>query len=768
MIESREWVINGKVQGVGFRPFVYRLARQLNLVGWVRNNIGQVEIQAQGDDHDLDLFHSGLVQHAPTISEPRILSCRVCETGNFSDFQIHSSETGNNPDIHIPPDYFTCADCLAEMQDPDDRRYQYPFTNCTQCGPRYTLIESLPYDRANTSMHEFPLCDECRKEYENPLDRRFHAEPLACPVCGPQLHYKDPEQNIDDTQQALKACIEALKHGQIVAVKGVGGYHLMCDAANDIAIKHLRERKGRPHKPLAVMFPSRGKDQLDAVREAVDPESDEADLLRSPSRPIVLVGKKGSSKLSYLIAPDLGEIGVMLAYSPLHHLLLNAMGSPLVATSANISGEPVLIDEAAVEERLQHISDHFLHHNRTILRPADDSVYRKIAKKLRPIRLGRGHAPIEIELPFQLKEPMLACGSHMKNTVALAWKNRLVVSPHIGDLNSPRSMEVFEQTIEDLQRLYRVRASSLACDAHPDYGSTRWAERFAKNSSNKNDAEFPLIKIQHHRAHASALVLEHWGTDGSTDQSKNEPWLIFCWDGAGYGDDQSIWGGEAFYGRPGSWRRIASMRPFHLPGGEKAARELWRSATGLCWEEGYACPDIPTDTKLLERAWRQGINSPKTTAVGRLFDAASALSGQVMEASYEGHGPMLLEHASDALYKVESLPIALNGIGVWQADWANLLPELRNKRISKHKIATLFHSHLAHTLLKQVQLIREKHPVSLVGLSGGVFQNKKLSDYVIQQLIEQNITACMSEKLPVNDAGISAGQIVEAAMKNNG
>jgi len=759
--------MSGKVQGVGFRPFVYRLAHQLDLRGWVRNNLGQVEILAQGDGNDLDQFHTGLIEQSPAISEPLIVSCNAYEVEYFSDFQIlPSSENVNNPDIHVPSDYFTCPDCLAELQDPNDRRYQYPFINCTQCGPRYTLIENLPYDRPNTSMAGFPLCDDCLAEYEDPLDRRFHAEPLACPVCGPQLQYinkskdkgSNPEQTIENTTQALEACIKALKSGQIVAVKGVGGYHLMCDATNDIAIQQLRKRKGRPHKPLAVMFPTKGNDDLEVVRESVEPSADEAGLMRSPSRPIVLVSKhdNAQSKLSELIAPGLGEIGVMLAYSPLHHLLLNAMDVPLVATSANISGEPVLTDKESVEKRLNHITNYFLHHNRPIVRPADDSVYREIAAKLRPIRLGRGHVPVEIELPFQINEPMLACGSHMKNTIALAWNNRLVVSPHIGDLDSPRSMQVFEQTIDDLQRLYQVQATSLACDAHPDYGSTRWAIRWAKKNG------FPLTKIQHHQAHASALVLEHW----SDNHNKLEPWLVFSWDGTGFGDDQSIWGGEAFYGHPGNWKRVASMRPFHLPGGIKAARELWRSATALCWEEGYACPDIPTDTKLLERAWRQGINSPKTTAVGRLFDAASVLTGQIMEASYEGQGPMLLEHASDALYSTEPLPIARNGVGNWQADWADLLPELRNQTINQQKRATMFHSRIAHTLLKQVELIREIHPFTHIGLSGGVFQNKKLSDYVIRQLQQQNYTACIAEKLPINDAGISAGQIVEAAMQS--
>ncbi len=753
MQHSRYWVITGKVQGVGFRPFVYRLAYQHGLHGWVRNNAGQVEIQAQGERQKLDLFNSDLINQSPMIADPQILSCKESEIEHFTGFRILASETGGKADIHVPPDYSTCQDCLAEMQNPEDRRYQYPFINCTQCGPRYTLIESLPYDRANTSMAEFPLCDDCHKEYTDPLDRRFHAEPLACPTCGPQLHYKDPLQSINDTAEALGACIKALRQGQIVAVKGVGGYHLMCDASNDSTIQQLRKSKGRPHKPLAVMFPTRGDDDLDAVREAVILDPDEADLLRSPSRPIVLARRQKNS-LSDLIAPGLGEIGVMLAYSPLHFLILKALDRPLIATSANISGEPVLIDQHTVEQRLDHITGYFLHHNRRIVRPADDSVYRSITTKPRPIRLGRGYAPIEIKLPFQLAKPVLACGSHMKNTVALAWDNRLLVSPHIGDLDSPRSMQVFEQTIDDLQCLYQVKPTLLACDAHPGYASTRWAEQWAEQNS------LPVMKIQHHQAHASALVLEYWN---------DEPWLIFSWDGTGYGDDGSLWGGETFYGRPGNWQRVATFRPFHLPGGEKAGCEPWRSASALCWEQGLIWPSmenmgVPQDSTLLRQAWERGINSPETTAVGRLFDAAAALTGLIQTATYEGQGPMLLEQACAELYVAEPLPIIQDDQGIWQADWADLLPTLLNTDLSAEQRATYFHTRIAHTLIKQVEIIRRNHTFTNIGLCGGVFQNRKLTEYISQKLEQQNDTVNIATKLPVNDAGISAGQIIEAAM----
>ncbi|CAA6827596.1 MAG: [NiFe] hydrogenase metallocenter assembly protein HypF [uncultured Thiotrichaceae bacterium] len=749
MAESRHLVLTGKVQGVGFRPFVYRIAMQYQLVGWVRNTVGYVEILAQGSAQTLDQFQKDLMAQAPTISEPKIRLSEACESDEFDDFKILASEKSDKPDIHIPADFYSCPDCIAEIQDPNNRRYQYPFINCTQCGPRYTLIEKLPYDRPNTSMASFRLCETCQQEYDNPLDRRFHAEPTACADCGPQLQYRHSITDIADGQAALQACIRDIQQGQIVAVKGVGGYHLICDASNDSAIAELRRRKGRPDKPLAVLFPAQGSDELKVVKQVVKLNNEEADLLRSPARPIVLVEKRSNELLSELIAPNLGEIGVMLAYSPLHHLLLNELNKPLVATSANFSGEPVLTNPTEVEERLGQVCQSFLHHNRPIVRPADDSVFRRIAGKCRPIRLGRGHAPIEMALPFTLAEPLLACGSHMKNTVALAWGNRLVVSPHIGDLDSPRSMHVFEQTLHDLQALYQVQAKQLICDAHPHYASTRWAQ----------NQGLPVHKVQHHKAHASAVLLEHWN---------KEPHLVFTWDGTGYGDDHTMWGGEAFYGTPGNWQRVASIRPFHLPGGDKAGREPWRSAAALSWEEDHDWEGLPANSDLLKTAWQQGINSPKTSSIGRLFDAASAFTGLTKQASFEGQGPMQLEQCSQQLFATDALPMTLNEDGIWQADWSSLLAPLQDAKIGVSERATLFHSVMAHTLLEQAKLIQKQHPFTHIGLSGGVFQNRRLTDYVVSQLeLEPDYTVHIPEILPVNDAGISAGQIIEAASQTN-
>ena len=391
-----------------------------------------------------------------------------------TDFQILGSQQGDEPEVHLPPDLFCCEECLEELRDARERRFRYAFTSCTQCGPRYTIIERLPYDRPNTSMSGFALCENCRRQYQNPLDRRFHAQPLACPICGPSLRFRTGTTNLQ-VDDALAAAVDALRKGAIVAVKGVGGYHLMCDPTNDDAVCTLRARKRRPHKPLAVMFPLRGVDGLDAIRECVVMNEAEERTLSDPARPIVLVRRRAACPLSRHLAPGLSELGALLPYSPLHALILDAFCGPLVATSGNISGEPVLTDNGDAEIRLGTVADAFLHHNRAIVRPADDSVIRIVGGKPRAIRLGRGIAPLEVDLPERLPEPILAVGGHMKNAIALGWERRAVISPHVGDLDSPRSLDVFAQVISDIQNLYRVEARKIVCDAHPSYASTRWA-----------------------------------------------------------------------------------------------------------------------------------------------------------------------------------------------------------------------------------------------------------------------------------------------------
>ena len=739
---ARCWVLRGQVQGVGFRPFVYRLATTLGLRGWVRNRLGEVEIQAAGYADALDRFEQALIHSAPPLARPHIADVRNCVLEPDADgFEILASATSEAPRIHVPPDYFACDDCLREVDNPDDRRYRYPFTNCTQCGPRYTLIERLPYDRPNTSMAGFPLCPACAQEYSNPLDRRFHAEPIACPVCGPQLRFVAGDTSISGNERALTETLTALRSGRIVAIKGVGGYHLACDARNAQTVAVLRARKPRPAKPLAVMFPD-----VESAQRCVNLAAAERELLNSPLRPIVLAHRHADGRpvLAADIAPGLNEIGVLLPYTPLHHLLCKAFAAPLVMTSGNVSGEPVLTDDAGAQARLATVADAFLHHDRPIVRPADDPVFRTIAGRPRPLRLGRGCAPLELTLPRTLHEPLIAVGGHMKLTVCLAWDDRAVVSPHIADMGTPRSLTVFEQVVADLQQLYDVRADRLVCDAHPGYTTTRWA--LAQG--------LPVSRVWHHHAHAAALAGEHAAED---------EWLTFTWDGTGYGEDGTLWGGETLFGHAGQWRHVGSLRPFRLPGGDKAGREPWRSAAALCWETGTAFEPSVTDWRLLQAAWRQHVNAPMSSAAGRVFDAAASLTGLLQTGSFEGQGPMYLEASAAGVTGIAmELPLVRTGSGLWQTDWSPLLAPLLDSARPIAQRAADFHASLARAIRRQAERLAETHSFTRIGLTGGVFQNALLAQLACLELGDAGFRVQLPERLPCNDAGISFGQVIEA------
>jgi hydrogenase maturation protein HypF len=798
--QARDIVVTGRVQGVGYRPFVFVTAQELGLTGTVLNGSGKVLIHAEGTTAALDRLEHALVHAAPPLARPRLASSETVDCTGATQFEILASDAATEAEIHVPPDLFTCDDCLAELTDPAQRRFGYPFINCTQCGPRYTIITAMPYDRPNTSMADFPLCDDCRAEYLSPADRRFHAQPLACPVCGPQLQFvpadrraavgaglhsgpeREPSQttsaptdmrcrtepcsgsdvNHPGHASALRQAVTAINDGKVVAIKGVGGYHLVCDAASDAAVQRLRARKQRPHKPLAVMFPLRGADGLDAVREQLDLDELAAAALSDPARPIVLARKGRGFDLSPAVAPGLAELGAFLPYSPLHHELLAVFGRPLVATSGNISGEPVITDNAQADQRLGAIVDAFLHHDRPIVRPADDPVLRPMAGAARAIRLGRGIAPLERELPRPLPYPLLATGGHMKVTVALAWARRVVVSPHIGDLDSPRSNEIFKNIINELQNLYNVKSHAIVCDLHPGYSSTRWAMRQGVET----------LRVQHHAAHASALAGEHPDVDD---------WLVFAWDGVGYGSDGTLWGGEALAGRPGQWRRRGSFRPFQLVGGDKAGREPWRSAAALLWERGLdlpaglfegrtaACSGIPAAgpeqgsfLQVAHEAWRKRINTFETTAVGRLFDAAAALILGRSMASFEGQGPMELEHAAASGGEAIALPLEADADGLLRSDWAPLLDPLTDTGIAQSERAALFHESLAQAVVDQALEIRKQFAFEAVGLSGGVFQNRRLTESVIARLGAAGIDARLHRELPANDGGLCFGQVIEA------
>ena len=741
--EARRWLITGRVQGVGFRPFVFRLAQQFGLPGRVQNLAGQVSIEAEGDPFVLDAFGAALFADAPSLARPEMIRSEKIEYRKLDHFEIIPSEAVG-AQVHIPPDQSMCDDCRRELLTSQDRRYRYPFINCTQCGPRYTLITRLPYDRANTTMADFVLCPACRTEYEDPLDRRFHAEPVACPECGPQISFTSPSGQINGSG-ALSACIDALRQGEVVAVKGIGGYHLLCDAGNDAAISQLRVKKNRLHKPLALMFPWTGSDGLEQLRNELEIDAGSGAMLCDPARPIVLLRRRDDSTLSKLIAPGLDEIGAMLPYSPLHYLLLDDLEKPVVATSGNVSGEPVLTDNSEAENRLGNVTQYFLHHDRPIVRPADDPVIRIIAGSPRLLRAGRGIAPFEFDVLNKFERPLLAVGGHMKNTIALGWGRRVVMSPHIGDLDTPRSLVVFEQVIADFQRLYGVQAEAIVCDAHPGYASSRWAGRQG----------LPLIKVWHHHAHASALAMEH---------SPQKTWLTFTWDGVGLGEDGTLWGGEALHGHPGTWARVARMRPFRLPGGERAGREPWRSGMALCWESGMDNGSSNGDTKFLKKAWLKGLNSPVTTSVGRLFDGAASLLGLIDTASYEGQSGMYLESVAEGEVEPVDLPLEQDDSGLFTADWRSLVPPLLRKDVSVAKRSMQFHLSLAQSIVDQARRICEVAPFELVGLTGGVFQNRVLAELAVSKLADAGFDAYLPERVPCNDGGIAVGQLIEGGL----
>ena len=747
IIFARKIILSGQVQGVGFRPFIYRLANDLNLYGWVKNCMGTVNIHIQGSAENLQQFTDDIFKKNPPLSKPHLETNQLIDIEAINDFCILESQQDGHSFISVPTDLFLCDDCLKELNDPNDRRFQYPFINCTQCGPRYTLIRQLPYDRINTTMAEFKLCPACSAEYYDPANRRFHAEPVACAECGPSLSFKDNElEFINNNVKSLEQAVSALHQQKVIAVKGIGGYHLMCDATNTDAILKLRNKKPRPDKPLALMFPSPVNKPFEIADKYVTLSEQDKEFLLQASRPILLVEKKSSSKLSSQISPSLNEIGVMLPYSPLHHLLLNKFNRPLIATSANISGEPVLTDNTDIETKLSHLADGFLHHDRKIERPADDPVYRTIANKPRPMRIGRGMAPLEIKLPFELKHPVLAVGAQMKNVIALAWNNRAVISPHIGKMESPRSLQVFEKSIHDLQKLYDVSAEHIICDAHSGYTTSRWAKKQNR----------PVHAIYHHHAHASAAYYECKTSDNI---------MVFTWDGTGYGEDETLWSGEALHGKPGKWIRAASIRPFYLPGGDKAGKQSWRSAAALCWEIGIefnhaALTDSSLDLPLLKQAWKKRINTPKTTSIGRLFDAAAALCGVCSVASYEGQGPMEFEAMANKLSSHIELP--LNKINnCYVADWEPLIRALYKTETGIRERSSLFHNSLAITLLQQARAIRKDHGTNIVSFSGGVFQNRVLTEAAIALLEANGFNVYLPQKIPLNDAGISFGQIIE-------
>lgn len=767
--------ISGAVQGVGFRPFVYHLARNLGLTGWIRNTDRGVSIELEGTSTQLQEFQTRLQTEKPNHAQLQRIELTQTAILGDRDFTILDSDKSSSQpkSVVILPDLATCPACFADIFNPTNRQYCYPFTNCTHCGPRFSIVKSLPYDRVNTTLQGFPMCPACQAEYDNPADRRFHAQPNACHICGPHLELWNRSGEVIATHDdALCQAAAAVRSGQILALKGLGGFHLIVDARNDVAVKRLRDRKHRPDKPLAVMFPS-----IDLVHEYCQVNPLAADLLQSANAPIVLlpVRERSLLNLSDKIAPGNPYLGVMLPYTPLHHLLLTELGFPVVATSGNRSGEPICIDEIQALTTLAGIADVFLVHNRPIVRPVDDSIVQVVNGQPSLLRRARGYAPMPISLgdvEITSDETILAVGGHLKNTVALYVNRQLFVSQYIGDLDCVPTGDRFRSTIQELCSLYNVTPSIVVCDDHPDYYSTQFAQTLATT-----DALPPrLISVQHHYAHVlSCLADNQW----------RSPVLGIAWDGTGYGLDGTIWGGEFLWLPAASgFIRAAHLRTFPLPGGEQAIKEPRRCAVGLLYEcLGEAAFDsarrtlrerldlaplksfLPAELSILKTMLQRGLNTPRTSSMGRLFDAIASLLGLCQKSSFEGQAAMQLEfaiagHVTDATY-----PYLVHGEPL-QFDYAPtieaILQDLHD-RLSPAIISATFHNTLVAGLVDIACRLRHQYPeMAKVVLTGGCFQNRYLLERSIEQLQRHDFLVGYHHQLPSNDGGIAVGQIMAA------
>ena len=772
--------VQGVVQGVGFRPFVYRIALERALSGWVRNRPDGVEIEVQGPEPLLQDFLRALEDQKPAPAHiEQVEATPLPDVGEESGFLINSSGAAGNARPVVPPDLATCPECAHEVDTPGERRFRYPFTNCTFCGPRYSIIEALPYDRPRTSMKGFVFCPDCEREYRDPLDRRFHAQPVACPVCGPRLRLLSAaDASPVEGEAALLSATEALLRGEVVALKGLGGFQLLVDATSGSAVQTLRTRKRREDKPFAVMFPDLG-----SLLEACEASPEEQALLLSPEAPILLLRRRREptdpaeienrkSKIENSVAPRNPRIGAFLPYTPLHRLLLAGAGRPLVCTSGNLSEEPMAFRDEEALERLGGIADLFLVHDRPVVRPVDDSVLRLDGDGPTLLRRARGYAPRAIAVDLQ-GPPVLAFGAHQKNTVALLFDGQLLVSQHLGDLSSREGALLLERTVADLLDFFKVAPEILACDLHPDYASTRSAERFAQETG------LPLVRVQHHHAHAAACAAEN-GIDG--------PALALAWDGTGLGSDGTLWGGEALVIEAGSFRRVGHLRPFPLPGGDKAAKEPRRSACGLLWSSSG--PDgwpeevsqwwTEAELTLLRGMLRQDLNCPRTSSMGRLFDAVAALSGIRWQRGFEGQAAMELEFAGSALAGSALAGSTLAGSaeagkpypwtcteteGILVADPRTLLDALlRDRRAGADpaRMARRFHDSLANLALAWARYAG----LERVLLTGGCFQNALLTARVAERLGEAGFQVRRHRLLPPNDGSICAGQAAVATLKS--
>lgn len=766
--------VTGIVQGVGFRPFVYNLALLYDLSGFVRNVNGLVEIEVQGRGQGIADFLKALKDKPPALASiDRVDVVSVPTEPSQESFTIlQSSKSSSLIDKLVPADTATCQDCLREIFDKDDRRFRYPFTNCINCGPRFTIIKSLPYDRPATTMDAFAMCECCQAEYKNPHDRRFHAQPNACPLCGPCLSFlkKTGEtggNEIKGNAQSLAAMVEALKHGAIVAMKSLGGFHLVCDGACELAVSTLRKRKGREFKPLALMM----KDLAMVRRYCLVTEA-EARQLEDKSRPIVLLAALPDNGLAPSVAPHMSRLGVMLPYTPLHHILMQDYGKPLVATSGNFSDEPIAIDNQEAKERLAKIADAFLLHDRDIETRYDDSVLRMSGWQRILMRRSRGLAPLPVKLPFSAQKCVLACGGHLKNTFCLINGDKAYVSQHIGDLDNLETLEHFEQSLAKYRALFDLNPALVACDMHPDYLSSSFALDFAR------DASLDCLQIQHHHAHIVSCMVENNLTDTV---------IGVAFDGIGYGADGTLWGGEFFLAGYADFERRGFFAPVPLPGGALAIKEPWRMALSYAFtsqsEDFY--PYIDTQrSRLGDKAvdtvrmqMDKSINAPLTSSGGRLFDALASMLGLCHQARYEGQAAIELESLADEsglslpalLSKGYSYKMLEDGV-LSVIDGADILQQAYGDFVAGTAaciVAAKFHATMAHVILSVCLKIRDDSKINQICLSGGVFQNALLVSLVKSLLLAADFQVYFPDKLPANDGGLSLGQATIALARAN-
>jgi len=740
----QHYTITGIVQGVGFRPFVYRLATELGLTGWVRNSPSGVELELQGAVELLTLFKTRLQKELPPLADITSLESHdIPVIHNESVFVILPSSDGRR-EAQIAPDSALCADCLRELFDPDDRRFCHPFITCTNCGPRWTIVTGIPYDRPLTTMAGFPLCQACEAEYHNPLDRRFHAQPIACPECGPHLSLIPPHPD------PLAHATTLLQQGQIVAVKGLGGYHLAVDACNTEAVARLRQRKQRDEKPFAVMVPD-----LATARQLAELSEMEERLLSAHEAPIVIVRNRFDSPASGLVAPGSQWIGLMLAYTPLHQLLfVGTTLKALVMTSANASDEPMIADDNEATEKLAGMSDAILTHNRPIQVRTDDSVLRVFQGSPLFYRRSRGYVPRPVLLPFDAGQ-VLAVGAELKNTICLTRGNQAFLSQHIGDLKNAATLDTFRQTISHLSQIMEIDPELVVCDPHPDYLSTRYAE----------ESGLPVVRVQHHHAHLASCMAEN-GLDGEV--------IGVIFDGTGLGNDGTIWGGEFLVGGYGNVRRAGHLKQVRLPGGDAAAREPWRMVLAwlyqTCGESVWQLPHMPDlsngQRQTLQIMLERGLHSPLTSSVGRLFDAAACLTGAAVSNSFDGQAGMALECLAETAVETRPLPYYVLPVEPFQLECTPMLAAIA-ERISRGEgaaeLARAFHAGLAAAASEGCDLIRKNSGLDRVVLSGGVFQNRLLSEMVYTSLSQRGFAVFTHRLVPPHDGGVALGQAAIAA-----